>query len=109
MRICDLPPPILCRNHLLGEHRELHAVWDIITLRREGYRHHPEVKRWVGKLKALYSRHDAIAEEMLRRKYRHLSRLQKRLASGSSVQRAYVDTPRQQLMLLRKKKCKCNV
>jgi hypothetical protein len=109
MRIWDLPPRILCRNHLLGEHCELRAVWNIITLRRAGYRHHPEVKRWVGKLKALHSRHDAIVEEMLRRKYRHLSKLPKRLATGSSVQRAYVDTPRQQRMLLRKKKCECNV
>jgi hypothetical protein len=109
MRIWDLPPRLLCRNHLLGEHRELHAVWNIITLRKVGYRRHPEVKRWVGKLKALYSRHDAIVEEMLRRKYRHLSKLPKRFATGSSVQRAYVDTPRRQRILLRRKKCECNV
>lgn len=27
MRIWDLSPKRLCRNHLLGEHRELHAIW----------------------------------------------------------------------------------
>ncbi len=31
MRIWDIPPKLLCRNHLLGEHRELHAIWSILT------------------------------------------------------------------------------
>jgi hypothetical protein len=109
MRIWDLPPHVLCRNHLLGQHRELHAVWNIITLQRTGYRNHPEVRRWIGKLKALHRRHDVLVEEMMRRGYRHLSPLPKRSATGSPVQRYYLATPRQQRMLLRKKKCECNV
>jgi len=31
MRIWDLPVKDLCKNHLLGEHRELHAIWSILT------------------------------------------------------------------------------
>ena len=35
MRTWDIPPEKLCRQHLLGEHRELHAIWSIIT-KKEG-------------------------------------------------------------------------
>ena len=38
MRIWDLPPALLCRQHLLGEHRELHGLWIVLTQRRAGYR-----------------------------------------------------------------------
>ena len=48
MRIWDVPVGCLCRMHLLGEHRELHAVWNIITLGKRGYSTHPETKRWIG-------------------------------------------------------------
>ncbi len=27
MRVWDLPPKKLCREHLLGEHREFHTIW----------------------------------------------------------------------------------
>jgi len=50
MRIWDIAPEKLCRNHLLGEHRELHAVWAILTKDKKGYSRHPEVLRWKGKL-----------------------------------------------------------
>ena len=30
MRIWDISPNKLCDKHLLGEHRELHAIWVII-------------------------------------------------------------------------------
>lgn len=35
MRIWDIPPDKLCRNHLLGEHNELHAIWNILTLEKQ--------------------------------------------------------------------------
>jgi sugar lactone lactonase YvrE len=60
MRIWDVPPSLLCRQHLLGEHRELHGLWRIITEDRQGYAKHPETRRWRGKLAALYERHDAL-------------------------------------------------
>ena len=60
MRIWDLPPSLLCRQHLLGEHRELHGLWRILTENRQGYAHHPETRRWRGKLAALYQRHEAL-------------------------------------------------
>jgi hypothetical protein len=46
MRIWDIPPRALCRQHLLGEHRELHAVWAVLTQGKSGYSRHPETLRW---------------------------------------------------------------
>src|SRR5215213_875605 len=91
MRIWDAPPSLLWRQHLLGEHRELHGLWCILTEDRRGYAQHPETRRWRGKLAALYQRHEALTEEKAWRGYRHASRLDQRQATGSTVQNDYVD------------------
>jgi len=109
MRIWDIPPRRLCRNHLLGEHRELHAVWTVLTRVKKGYSRHPETLRWRGRLKALYRRHTELADEMASRGYVHASPLDGRLATGRAVQDRFVDTPREQLKLLRAKGCECRV
>jgi hypothetical protein len=109
MRVWDLPPSLLCRQHLLGEHREIHAVWNVITHDRRGYRHHPETKRWVGHLRALYLRHRRIVAEMARRGYRHRTPLDARRATGRARVGAYVDPPARQRALLRAKGCACRV
>jgi DNA repair protein RadC len=64
VRIWDVPPSLLCRQHLLGEHRELHGLWRILTEDRQGYARHPETRRWRGKLAALYQRHESLVKEM---------------------------------------------
>lgn len=109
MRIWDLPPRKLCRQHLLGEHRELHAVWSVIVNGKAGYSRHPETLRWRGRLRALYLRHQLLAEEMARRGYNERTPLDKRLAKGSPVQDRFVDSPREQVRILRGKKCGCGV
>lgn len=109
MRIWDLPPAILCRAHLLGEHRELHAIWTVLTEEKTGYARHPETIRWRGKLAALYFRHEALVEEMTRRGYRHASPLDPTLATGSAVQDVFVDLPERQIEILRAKGCDCAV
>jgi hypothetical protein len=109
MRIWDLPPRVLCRQHLLGEHRELHAIWSILTRGKKGYRQHPEVMRWEKALRALYSRHQLLVAEMQKRGYRHLSPLDQGLAKGARQPRGYVDTPTRQRELLRTKGCKCRL
>jgi hypothetical protein len=109
LRIWDLPPAILCRQHLLGEHRELHGLWRILSENRQGYAHHPETRRWRGKLAALYDRHEALTAEMLRRGYQHASPLDRSLATGSQSQTEYVDLPEAQLSILRSKGCACAI
>ncbi len=109
MRIWDLEPERLCRSHLLGEHRELHAIWNILTKKKRGYVGHPEVLRWKGKLKALYLRHEELVSEMCRRGYCHHSPLDSRLARGEAVQLTHVDTPEDQVRRLARKGCGCDV
>jgi hypothetical protein len=109
LRVWDIKPVKLCRNHLLGEHRELHAIWSILTKNKKGYCRHPETLRWKGKLKALYKRHELLVEEMLARGYRHGSPLDKNLAKGASLQDVYIDRPSRQIKILKEKKCDCKV
>jgi len=109
MRIWDIPPEKLCRNHLLGEHRELHALWSIILNNKKGYSKHPETLRWKGKLKALYIRHEAQVKEMKKRGYKHKSPLDKNLATGKSVQDELIDSIEKQKKLIKNKRCNCKV
>lgn len=109
MRIWDVPPAVLCRQHLLGEHRELHAVWTIITEGKRGYCRHPEVLRWHGKLQALYRRHEELVAEMRSRGYRHHSALDPALASGDQEQDCLIDDIPAQIEILRGKRCGCAV
>ena len=92
MRIWDLDPSVLCDRHLLGEHRELHAIWSVLTTGKRGYAHHPETLRWRGRLAALYARHDAEVAEMSRRGFRHASPLAAELATGEAVQTELLDS-----------------
>jgi hypothetical protein len=109
MRIWDIPPKKLCRNHLLGEHSELHAIWTIHTQGKKGYSRHPEIIRWKGRLKALYLRHDALVREFTRRGYQHNSPLSEIFATGKDKQSEYVNTQAEQIAILRKKGCGCEV
>jgi len=109
MRIWDIAPSKLCRNHLLGEHRELHAIWSVITKNKKGYSRHPETLRWKGKLKALYLRHELLVKELEKRSYKHRSSLSKRLAKGSGKQEKFVDSYPEQLNIIRRKHCACKI
>lgn len=109
MRIWDIMPKKLCRNHLLGEHRELHAIWSILTKSKKGYSRHPETLRWKGKLAALYLRHKLLVEEMGRRGYRHLSLLDPKKATGIKKQIIFIDSCVRQKEILRNKHCDCKV
>lgn len=112
MRIWDIEPSELCRKHLLGEHRDLHAIWSIIVNDKQGYRNHPETKRWEGHLGALRVRHNELVVEMLLRRYKHNSPLSCDMDwwhknRGSFIQNHYIDTPEEQREMLRKKDCEC--
>ncbi|MFA4941546.1 MAG: pyrimidine dimer DNA glycosylase/endonuclease V [Patescibacteria group bacterium] len=107
MRIWDIDPKYLCREHLLGEHRELHAIWSIINNDKKGYRNHPETKRWIGKNKALYLRHEKLMAEMKKRGYKHNSSLPKNLARGLKEQSEFIHSHREQKEILKNKKCPC--
>lgn len=107
MRIWDLEPKYLCRNHLLGEHQELHALWSIIINNKRGFSNHPETERWRGKLKALYLRHQELVKEMQKRGYNHKSLLDNKFAQGKKVQDIYLQSPKEQKRILRNRPCSC--
>lgn len=109
MRVWDIHPKHLCRKHLLGEHRELHGLWNILTKHKGkgGYSRHPETLRWVGKQKALFVRHEALVKEMIARGYAHHSPLDKKSAIGSVSQKIFIDSIPRQRAILRAKNCKC--
>lgn len=116
MRIWDqVDPRLLCRSHLLGEHRELHAIHNIVVRlqskdshptgsRPIGYAGHPEVRRWVGRLDALRWRHVLLKLEMLRRGWQHNSELTVE-DYGVSMPPPWDD----QLSALKAKGCECSV
>ena len=105
----------LCDRHLLGEHRELHAVWSILTTGKRGYARHPETLRWRGRLAALYARHDEQVQEMRRRGFqemrrrgfRHRSPLEAALATGDRRERELLDSIDAQRARLARAACAC--
>jgi hypothetical protein len=108
MRVWDVEPVCLCQNHLLGEHREIHAIWSILTQGKTGYSKHPETKRWEGKLGALYRRHEENVAEMKRRGFNHNSPLDSALATGGKTQDIFVDSIQKQKKILKNKGCNCH-
>jgi hypothetical protein len=108
VRVWDLPPSGFCVKHLLGEHREVHALWTILTENKKGYRKHPETIRWEGKLLALYKRHEDLVSEMNSRGYVHASPLDYKLAIGDGKQDNFVNSIDEQKALLKRKRCSCH-
>ena len=109
MRIWDIHPQKLCRQHLLGEHRELHAIWSVLVNNKKGYSNHPETLRWKGKLKALYLIHEGIVKEMEERRFNHKSPLDITIAKDSDKQKEYIDPIEKQIRILKNKNCECKV
>ncbi|UCF58765.1 MAG: hypothetical protein JSV15_06875 [Candidatus Bathyarchaeota archaeon] len=68
-------PRIMCRQHLLGEHAEIHMF--IGTISRGN-----SVKGYLDKnlleVHSLCNRHDELVREMKRRNYRHYSAISKK-------------------------------
>jgi len=108
VRIWDVPVSDLCRRHLLGEHRELHGLWNILTLGRKGYRNHPETQRWIGRLCHLAARHQDQVAEMTRRGWNHRSPLlDLPLFNYEEPAPRLINTLAEQRRLLSDKDCEC--
>lgn len=121
MRIWDISVYRLCRQHLLAEHRELHAVWAVLTKGKKGYSRHPETIRWRGRLHALRRRHEqqvvAMGNYGWPSGYEHRTELKVHgglvnayLAGFRRPARRYaVNTLAEQVANLRGKGCGCNL
>ena len=82
-------------------------MWAIIIGGKRGFSKHPETMRWRGRLRALYDRHESLVAEMTRRGYKHGTPLDESQATGSAVQDVFVDSPSEQIRLLRERGCDC--
>ena len=74
MRLWGINPKILCRNHLLGEHKELHYMVGWINGKKPLI-----LKRWSDKMfidtTIIIKRHKELVDEMVSRGYNHKSPL----------------------------------
>ena len=72
MRMWMVDPTIMCREHLLGEHAEIHMFVGAID-------HGSSVRGYLEKdlleVHSLYDRHEELVREMKRRNYRHNSEI----------------------------------
>jgi hypothetical protein len=75
-------PRIMCRQHLLGEHVEIHMFIGTINKGKsvKGY-----LKKGLLEVHNLYSRHEELVEEMKRRGYRHCSDVDKKWRTAEKL------------------------
>lgn len=70
MRMWMIDPRLMCRQHLLGEHNEIHKLVGTIRKRISLYGY---IKNRLVDLNHLQSRHDVLALEIQRRGWNHKS------------------------------------
>jgi hypothetical protein len=68
MRSWGIPPELLCRPHLLGEHRELHMMLGSISRGRSLW---GLIEGGLIEVHSIVPRHEQIVTEMYRRGYTH--------------------------------------
>jgi hypothetical protein len=82
MRMWLVNPKIMCRQHLLGEHVEIHMFIGAISRGQsvKGY-----LQKGLLEVHSLYFRHGELVEEMKRRNYRHRSDLDEKWRNTEKV------------------------
>ncbi len=73
-RMWMVDPKKLCRNHLLGEHKELHQLIGSLNKGKSVKGH---IEKGQVEIHNIKKRHKELVKEMLRRGYRHESELPK--------------------------------
>lgn len=69
MRQWNIDPVLLCRQHLLGEHKEMHMLAGCLVRGKSiaGY-----IRDGFLQVHTFLARHDELVAEMIRRGYRHI-------------------------------------
>jgi hypothetical protein len=75
VRIWAVPVSELDRQHLLGEHAELHCIVGALLGKYKAYHNHPETLSFQNRIEQFYYRHDQQVAEMQKRGYNHHSPL----------------------------------
>ena len=95
-------PRIMCRQHLLGEHAEIHMFAGTLNRNKsvKGY-----LEKGLLEVHSLYDRHEKLVEEMERRGYRHCSPLDEKWKSAEKL--GAIDREKSFMELLRRcSRCK---
>ena len=106
MRIWNVDPTKMCRQHLLGEHLEIHMFVSCINKGKNlaGY-----IDKGLLDVNLLATRHEALVQEMLTRGYTHSSPLASFYFAPSPAEGGwgYVDSAKnEQILHERCKECK---
>jgi len=102
MRIWDIDPGYLNNGSLLAEHRELHALYNVLTKDLPGFATQRELHRWRDHIPALIQRHRRLVAEMKLRGITHRSPLPSAL-SDLDWPNDFVDNPDRQFALLQQR------
>jgi len=73
MRMWNVKTEILCRQHLLGEHQEMHSFRGTI---KKGTSLKGYIEKGLVEVHNIKSRHDELANEMIKRGYNHKTPLE---------------------------------
>lgn len=91
MRMWNVPPEVMCRQHLLGEHLETHMFLGTLNkgISLQGY-----IDKGLIEVGNIIPRHNVLVEEMEKRGYNHKSPMPTYLSMPSKyfVNSGYVDT-----------------
>lgn len=105
--------PKLCRQHLLACWREGLGAYKIITENKKGYRNHPAVKEFEKHHNILWIRLAVIRKEMLTRGWKPKEPPPKPLLQNSNTFKSYYRKQwqglKQQIEVLKSKKCDCKI
>lgn len=108
MRVWDVPVNYLCDKHLIGQHLEIHTMYNVIYKNKKGYSKHPETLRWVNKLDQLALIHNQTVAEMSSRGFNHKSPINYKEAKFRSNY-GLVDPLWRQIHNLYRKNCQCDI
>lgn len=76
VKIWCLPVNLLDDKRLLGEHHELHVIFNVLTKNLKGFSKHPQTLRFVNNIPMLIYRHTQQVKEIKDRGFKHNSPLQ---------------------------------
>ena len=96
--------PRLCQKHLCAMWRESLGAYSIITEGKSGYRNHPATQEFINSPADLYDILSIVRDEMLKRGY-HPKELPKKVNTRSTIKSW--QNLKQQVEVLKNKKCKC--
>lgn len=71
MRIWGVDPSLMCKAHLLGEHREMHALISMVRLGTKQKQLEAHCRLQQVAIHEIYDRHEVLAQEISRRGWNH--------------------------------------